>query len=774
MLSKTMLFMRSKINVLMLLMLVTQFAFSQSAKLNPSLFRALRSGEDDTRIVSLFVEGNIPIIQEKIKQLGGTYKYAIKNIASASLPLNKVNELSLSNDITRIEGLYGKGEMMDDMTLINANINPVHSGYAPLTQSYDGKGVVMGFLDSGVDIAHPDFKNADGTTRIKFLLDQYTGNEWTAADIDAGNCDYVEVYGGHGSNVTGIGAGNGLAVNNFIGVAPASDLVIVSVALDDNFLNNIVDGANYIYTKAAAMSEPCVINASLGTYFGSHDGTDLAAIMINDLLEQANGRSFVCAAGNGGNNGINPRFHLGYESQPDSSFTWFNYNNGLGKVFYEWWIDKKDADDFNFAIGADITNPYTFYGRTPYFSLVNDFNFVDGYASITVSLFHNSTLLGDITINAMQYDSTYAVDVAIDPALTTYYWRFITNGTGRFDTWSANVITGTSDMIVNNLPSEDDFPDIARYKMPDYDQTIVSSFSCSDDVITVANYTNRYKYIDFYGVQQVLTTDTTGKLATSSSFGPTRDGRIKPDVAAPGNTTLASGQLIALYALIISQPFKVALGGMHNRNGGTSMASPVVAGIAALYLQKNPQATWKEIKDAIVTTAFEDNFTGSNLPDKKWGYGKVDAFAALITTLVYGCTDPFSINFNPAANVDDGSCEPIVFGCTDLNALNYDPDANMNNGGCVYNVGIDEVTSTDFFSCYPNPAASFTTFYFSKLEESNTSISITDVQGKLLDEIPISANQNHFTYRKQLPPGLYICRLQNNGQVVNSVKLMAY
>jgi len=718
-----------KITFLILLTLLLSFnTHSQRAQLNPTLYRAVTADEVASEIVSLFAQGNVNVVQQAVKELGGTFKYAVNDIASISLALDKVLWLAQTPGINRIEGLYGEGQLMDDMTNINANVNPVHLGYAPLSQAYNGSGVVMAFLDSGIEFSHPDFQHEDGSTRIRWLWDQNMtsggttppdfgyGQEWDSISINNGECTHSEasVYFGHGSNVSGIGAGNGFAVNNFEGVAPKADIITVAIRFDNDFLNNVVDATKYAFDKSAEIGKPCVINASLGTYSGSHDGTDLAAQMIDDLIEQQTGRSFVCAAGNAGN--IN--FHLGYDAETDSSFTWFYYSAVQQSVLYEWWIDAADASNFNFSIGADITNPYTYRGRTKYYNLVNDFNFVSGVATRKDTLFYNATRLGIITFTAYKYDSSYACDVTIKPDLTTYYWRFITQGSGRFDAWSGTNTTATSDMITI-LPDEITFPDIARYKLPDNNETIVSSFTCSDKVISVANYTNRNEYINFYGQPQV-NSDVVGALAVSSSFGPTRDGRVKPEIAAPGNTTLASGQFSTLYALIASAPGKVALGGMHDRNGGTSMASPVVAGVAAMYLQKNPTASWKEVKTAITSTAKSDSLTGFNLPDNKWGYGKVDAFTAMTTLIVLGCTDPSSINFNPDATIDDGSCIAIVYGCNDINALNYDPSANFNDGSCQYPVGISSANSSeDYFYCYPNPSHGATQFFFPSNEKSS-------------------------------------------------------
>jgi subtilisin family serine protease len=749
--------------------------------MNGSLHRAVTADEVSEDTVSLLLQGDVTIAAAAVKALGGKYKYAVGNIASVILPLNRVMALSQTEGIEKIEGLHGPGSLMDDMTNINSNVNPVHFGYAPLAQPYTGNGVVMAFLDSGIEWSHPDFQKSDGTTRIRWLWDQNMfsggtepeefgyGQEWDSAAIDNGECTHAEWggYYGHGSNVTGIGAGNGLAVGNYIGVAPHSDIISIAVKFDNNFLINVADATKYAFDKAAAIGKPCVINASLGTYAGSHDGTDLAAQLIDALIEEQNGRTFVCAAGNAGN----IKFHLGYEAEPDSAFTWFYYSNYTQSVSFEWWIDKVDAAGFNFSIGADITVPYTYWGRTDYYNLVSDFDYSNGVATKKDTLFYNSTRLGIVTFTAHEYETTYECDVTIKPDLTTYYWRFITRGSGSFDCWSGSTTIGSSDMITA-IPDEATFPDIARYRLPDNNKTIVSSFTCSDKVITVGNYNNRNQYIDYYGHLQT-NSNIVGALGNSSSLGPTRDGRIKPEITAPGNTTLSAGQFATLYGLLIYQPYKVGIGGLHNTNGGTSMASPVVAGVAAMYLEKNPEASWKEVKAAITSTARMDSITGYSLPDNKFGYGRVDAFEAMTTAIELGCTDPFSVNFDPAATVDDGSCIPIVFGCTDVSALNYDSAATVNDGSCEYLVGINPFSDNEiYFLCSPNPSSSIVKFYFGGIENSSGSrIIIRSLEGRVVDEIILSPGQSTFTYITSMAGGLYLCEWQADGIHSKALKL---
>jgi len=133
---------------------------------------------------------------------------------------------------------------------------------APLTQAYDGTGIIMGIIDTGIDFNHPDFKDASGNTRIQFIWDQNQisgstipmpynyGIEWTAAQINASVCTHDDNANfGHGTHVSGTAAGNGSATGHFEGGAPKADLIVV--ALNFNNATNPVfsDALSYIFQK---------------------------------------------------------------------------------------------------------------------------------------------------------------------------------------------------------------------------------------------------------------------------------------------------------------------------------------------------------------------------------------------------------------------------------------------------------------------------------------------------------------------------------------------
>jgi subtilisin family serine protease len=482
---------------------------------------------------------------------------------------------------------------------------------------------------------------------------------------------------------------------------------VVAANLNDTTGTAIPDAVNYIFAKAQLLNEPCVINISLGDYYGSHDGLDLQAQIMNSMVTAQTGRVIVAAAGNAGN----VPFHLGYTVTSDTAFTWFDYYSG--RISLQLWSDTADFRFVKFAIGADdVSAGYSFRGRT---------NFTDIFARLNTFTFdtlkNGTNRLGIIRYYGQLLGSRYAMNIDIYPDSTADKWRLITTGSGKFDTWNFDVSTATlSDSTI--------FPDLAHYKLPDVNQSIVNSFQCSPEVITVGNYVNRNQYIDYDTV--LYTINVTPKtLSFNSSKGPTRDGRIKPDITASGDYTMAPVvlSLVPLY-LSVGGSYKLAMGGYHVRDGGTSTASPVVGGIAGLYLQRYPNSTNQDVRNAIINCPLVDSFTGSNLPNNDWGYGKVDGFTALT-----GCLT--STDHSPVIN-----------------------DANLFN--------------------YPNPFANETTIAYS-LPEGMTSgeIRIIDVLGKVVRVMQVSGREGKVILKAEnFSAGIYYCSLTSDGMLLKSCRLV--
>lgn len=596
---------------------------------------AIDKEKSDVKL-NFLVKGEVVKIAEYIEGHEGVFQYSVGSISSVLLPAKYLPDLQSKDYVEKMEAFPKQMVALNDTMRVKNHVSEIHSGLLPLTQAYDGDGVVLGFIDTGIDFAHPDFKDSLGKSRIKYLWDMSKpiapntpqpynyGQEWNNLQIDSGLASAHNDLAlfGHGTHVAGIGAGNGLATGTNKGVAPKSDIVMV--AYDFNYGGpdpRIAHAVKYIFDKAQALGKPCVINASLGNYFGSHDATDLEAQMIDSTLTQSNGRIMVCAVGNLGSN----RIHLQHLPQVnDTNFSWFKYNAGYQGAYIQLFGSVADLANLKFSIGVDKVSPYyENRGKTLFFTAASRMSGV-----VVDSIVANGNTLGVIQSVASNYNGVVSLEVFITTdSFPDYKWRIISTGTGKFDSWSF-------DFESNTIPTPVVFPDIVNYVMPDTNINMIGSFACSDKVVTVANYYNTDRHIDYNNVLQISGTETPNALAENSSRGPTRDGRIKPDIAATGHHIMSCIVTSTMATAIANEPHKLSPGGYHKGGGGSSAASPVVAGIAALYLQKNPTANYLDFKNAITTCIRTDSFTWGPFPNAAWGYGKADGFAALTCSTV--------------------------------------------------------------------------------------------------------------------------------------------
>ena len=632
-----------RIVILTILVVCFTVVNAQRAKINFALKYELEKHENKNKLFPLFILGDVSKIKAEVERLKGQVVRSTGNVVQVKLPVGVISSFSKNEFVQSIPYSFSKGQVLNDTMNIHNNVTPIHNGVAPLLKPYTGKGVVYGVIDTGLDLIHPDFRDTVGGTRIYRVWDQTTNEYCDSASIDNGTCNQEDVStAGHGTQVAGISAGNGLALNMYWGVAPEATLVVVKNDLNaPNWLSTVVDAVDYIYAVADSLNMPCVINASIGTYFGSHDGTDPAALLIDSIVNYKSGRAFVCAAGNAGFF----NWHVEQVVTADTSFSWLKTNPGNGNVFFEVWSDTADFNNVDYAFGANLpSGTFSERGRTLFFNIQDRL----GFSADTIR--NGGNTLAIVQTYAEIQDDKYLLQVFLNnPDSNDYNFSMLSTGSGKYDFWSTRLL-GTSDIVETGLPTVAQYPPIAFYTLPDSNQTMVSSFNCSQSVLTVANFRNRKTYLDIDTLERVDTNGFAGEIANSSSLGPDRRGNIKPDIGATGDNTLSAVSAIRIAANLAS-PFpvnrqRVALGGMHMQNGGTSMASPVVAGVVALYFEKCPTATMAEVKAAIINTAKQDAFTGV-VPNPSFGYGKVDAFAALNTS-------NYTLSIGNDQNVCDG------------------------------------------------------------------------------------------------------------------------
>lgn len=735
--------MRKNLLILSIIIFILQNSNAQNQLNKGSIWdtHILNDISSSTKI-EILVKGDKAEIQQLCKKYQASILYQIRDIYRVSIAKKDFTLFAQESSKLRVSHLSTGGQQLMDTARVWNNVDSAYMGYAPLTQSYTGNGVVVGLIDDGIYFNHPDFKNPDSTTRIKFLWDQnyatspsspfpYNyGKEWNYIDINNGTCTHTEQgSAGHGTHVAGIAAGNGNADSNHRANAPKADIIAVSVKYGVNFLTNVVDAVDYIFKKADAMGKPCVINTSIGDYYGARDGKDLVSEAIENLLDERGGRVLVAAAGNAGN--IN--YHAQYNfTGTDTVFSFFKDAYTGNKYYIDFWADSNAFRNAYFTIEAIDTGTYVKQGNTGFINIKREMPSLPFIGNVTLTRNIANSLgffQGQVKYVATLVGTTYHVECEITPDTTNKVWSLKFCGQGKADVWAEKTLIGTS-----NFVKDSSVISIPNYVFPDFNQTIVSYWQCSDKVITVGNYVNRNAFLN-YDSTYTFNTETAGAIAQNSSMGPTRDGRIKPDISAPGNFVLSCGNMRWVPLLISTgQTQKVAFNKYYVRNSGTSMASPQVAGAVALLLEKYPNLTAPQAKQLLLENAKKDLYT-SGVANNTYGYGKLNVFQGLTFPAVFGCMDTAAYNYNPLANISDDHCIEKIYGCMDVLALNYNPLANTTSSTdtCVYapEVGINEVTLNPIVSVYPSPATDKVYFNLPAILMTKT-IDILDINGRAI------------------------------------------
>lgn len=599
-------------------------AFSQNT-LNNDLKCFVEVSIKPTKSVELLVE----LDNSETLKLSPSKNYALLysygNLAKISISVSKIYQLLKDSNISYIEYQPApklvKSPLCDTF-LVRNKLKSIQFGEKPLSRAYTGKNVLIGIIDTGVDITHPDFKDEQGKSRIKYIWDQNveTGNrspapfnygtEWDSGDINVGQCLHKDKNGnGHGTFVAGIASANAYKTKMNQGCAPNANLIIVSY----NFKKGgptTADAVKYILDKAELLGMPVVINASFGNYAGSHDASSLETKLIEYMIKDRPGCCLVAAAGNSGDH----KQHVKYRSSKnDSAFTWIK---STGKELeLRAYGDSQNVSSLQYAIAIDKPD-FLPLGRTKF----KTYN----YALKEVkndTIYNNGKIVAVLKSSAsINPYGVYELYLKIRSNAPEFLCRLDLKGKGELDIWDFNLVS-------NDLPDPKKYPSMKNYLWPNSNSSIVSGIQCSKEVITVGSYVNTSSFYDVKGNLQQLEF-ITDALVTNSSMGPTRDGIIKPDIVACGQNVISCRD----QSLIESHnpEYKLSNADYYMMGGGTSAASAIVAGWAALYLEQYPKATNTQIKEALIKTAFKDAYTGNNLPNNKCGYGKMDGFKAFI------------------------------------------------------------------------------------------------------------------------------------------------
>ena len=559
------------------------------------------------------------------QQLGVTPIAENAGTATVRLTLDALQRLAKQQGVEYIQITSGATQMLN-LARQEAGTDQIHKGTS-LPQAYTGEGVVVGVVDAGFDYMHAAFRRpADGALRIKRVWEQRaTTLDGASAPakygygIELNTPELIEKAQGdsdsnsHGTHVAAIAAGSDAYKDGaYVGNAPDADIVLVALDLNTSTNADISNAVQYIFDYADEVGKPCVVNLSLGNQDGPHDGTSTFDTMTDAM--QGPGRLIVGAAGNHRTDA----FHIDHtfataDAAPLRTFVKYKVapSNSVSGGTIEIWGEK--GVDFTVDIAAYSTfNKKDARSTTVYPAEgVTDVDF-GKYATGTWKVASEVSPLNGkphvvLTSALTSIRNNYAIALTVTPKTA-----------GRVNIWSDNTYLALESRDIEGFSA----PDAAS-------STLCEIGGTGKRILTVGSYTTRNEYTT-NGGQQATLQETVGDLSSFSSYGPTVDGRMKPNITAPGcfiisavSNNDASGNL--MYAEY-NENF-----GRYNQYGymqGTSMASPFVAGIVATWLQAYPQLTPEQLHEIVQNTARKDSFTAT-APDSNWGYGKINALDGL-------------------------------------------------------------------------------------------------------------------------------------------------
>ena len=624
--------------------------------IKPDLNTISSTGQDNpaTEKVSVFInleEGYTADDLRKIAYITVDEEMSTCVLAS----LSAVNLIDLNNEpcIRRAEICQ---KLKADMNYArpSGNIEDVQNGFSHngQTLSFDGSGVIVGMMDTGLEANHINFKkdNGTGATRIErlwwFKSNNGTYTEYTPDNISTFSTD--DNSESHATHVAGIMAGSYKGDGDYsyistptgalpemrtgqpipyYGVATGADLAL---SVGDLYTNNILQGVRNIFDYAESVGKPAVVNLSLGHTYGPHDGTDAYS---RELAVQGR-RGIICmSAGNDGDVNISIVKNITSDSGEGSYLKTFlhgNASNVISGIADLWGTDNTVL---NVQWGVYSISAGTF---TPVITI----NSADrSVSTIGVADF---TSYFDGSITARSYidpnNNRFEVYTEFNSVSQKTADKVIAlNVTGAKTGQKLYLYSSTKDLTYSNRPTPSSTATISGFTNGS-PQNSINDGACAENVIAVGAYVSRTTcgVLTSGSYYPAPSGYSVGAIAPFSSYGTKFDGTTLPDVCAPGARIVSSYSSYYVTAGSASGNMvgKVSNGRFNittyywGTMNGTSMSCPFVTGTIGLWLQADPTLDFDRVMEVIKNTSQYNSFTMGR-DRTRWGAGKIDALEGI-------------------------------------------------------------------------------------------------------------------------------------------------
>ena len=605
---------------------------------------------------------------EALREAGAVLRAQIGSQLSAEIPVSRLSAVEAIEGVVRIGTAGAAPKPMTDVTRKEVGVSALDGTEGTVgDMAYTGKDVTVAVIDIGFDFQHPAFKDSEGRTRIKAYYSpfdncgtpvvingmQLPGSVYeTPEQIAKLVSDFK--YQSHGTHTSTIAAGTRSA-QGWGGMAPDADIVLCAY-VDMSSMStekkvetmspfpSVFDALAFLKYYQEKSGKPMAVNMSIGNVAGPHNGRDEMPLAIRDFI--APGRLVAISSGN---DGAEPR-HLKkvFASDKDTLRTMLQEED----LQLEGYIQQK----------APLSAQLTLYE-----ALAEDGNFVyQDHENYNIKW----TAKWKSPVISAGADGTYKLNAIDDPKLAEYFPGEIylkldfdeTLGTTQLkfnhtltpvygysfelSLWStagtqidlfnakmqamgrANCTSGNTELSCNNWASAEKAVSVGNY--------------CAN-----TTYRSLFNEKDEDSAKLIL-----GDINRESSYGKALNGRQIPMVAAPGTNILSA---VSQFYIIDFQTDKEKSynkdmtwqNGLYDSLTGTSMSSPAVAGIFALWLQADPTLSPEDLEAILKETCRTDDFTKAS--PQRFGYGKVDAKRGLELVLERKGTAIRSLHTSTAA-----------------------------------------------------------------------------------------------------------------------------
>lgn len=535
------------------------------------LINKLGINEDESNKieVTILYRSSVDQIKNLVEGLGGEFQDLGFNFAIINIRIENIDEIATSGYVQYIE--LPKSLYESDFSARRASCVP----QAVSTYNVSGKGVLVGFIDSGIDYTHAAFMNDEGNTRIEYIYDlSNKGAVYNKRQIDEAikSSDPYSIVPeiddtGHGTHVAGIACGGGRIPDEYKGTAPDASIAMVKGARGRWVLSSqIMKGLKFLLDKSKELNMPLVVNISLSTNNGAHNGSSLLEQYIS-VIANLERITIAIAAGNEGD----AAHHVGgmFEKTQTKSFVIASDESSVVINLY-----KSILPDISINIkGPSGISSGNIKIQEGYFQGSIGRNRYDIYVAGPKPF----ELESEIQISLAPLSSDYLVEGVWNIEINV-----LNDYQGRYSIW---------------LPISEGLNRLTKFLEPNYFNTLGIPATV-DNIIAVGSYNSK-----------------TMTLSSFSGRGAKDDGnKIRPDIVAPGED--------------ITGPIP---NGGYDKKTGTSMATPQVTGICALFAEwglvkgNDPYLYGQRLKYYLVKGA---NRARRDViyPNPSWGYGTICAF----------------------------------------------------------------------------------------------------------------------------------------------------